>query len=401
MEDSNTDKRCCVVLAGSVTGYAGGDIHTVAIANYFTSQMETALVLGRNYSPQLAEIIDPSLNIVGSANKRLDVPIPRYSKLLICYIRRLIFACWWAIKNRSTISIAISGSHYLIDILPILICRSANRIMYWHHHTPSERTRSLALHFSLRAIEQLTLTLIKFQNVSVITVSSETYNWLKVRGISRVLLSENSVEELQSTVGGIGIPSQKVTSGANLDKDLARYPMLYVGRVSPSKGSEDLFQIIRQLREVFNGSFIVRIIGPESYYAAELNRRLIDANLGHLIEWLGFVSNADRRFLYKSSKILIVPSREEGWSLVVGEALEHGCKVICYDLIAIKNAYGQDNSQLSYIPVGDISAFVSSICNFASGKDVTDKSERSVESKCKSWHEVVSSEFVWMIRSEV
>ena len=62
--------------------------------------------------------------------------------------------------------------------------------------------------------------------------------------------------------------------------------------------------------------------------------------------------------LLAKSRVLILPSLEENWALVVGEALAAGVPVIAYDLPEIREVWGR---HVVWIEKGDVAGFAKAI----------------------------------------
>ena len=61
-------------------------------------------------------------------------------------------------------------------------------------------------------------------------------------------------------------------------------------------------------------------------YINELNDLIVEYHLEENVEFLGNVENIEK--LYKDVDIFVLPSRYEGFGLVVVEALAAGCAVV-------------------------------------------------------------------------
>ncbi|MBS0929049.1 glycosyltransferase [Klebsiella michiganensis] len=98
--------------------------------------------------------------------------------------------------------------------------------------------------------------------------------------------------------------------------------VLFVGRFDYQKGFDILIKAIEKIREK-NSNVLFRIIGD--FIGEKSNGELpqIDG-----VEFLGWKSNDEIGEFYKSSDILIMPSRWEGFAMVPIEAFMYGVPVI-------------------------------------------------------------------------
>jgi glycosyltransferase involved in cell wall biosynthesis len=100
-----------------------------------------------------------------------------------------------------------------------------------------------------------------------------------------------------------------------------------VGQVAAWKGHEDLIDSLRIL--VDNGySFTCRIYGTgDPEFAAKLRSRIETHQLTDMVEWMGYVDEADA--IYGNIDVCVVPSRfPEPFGMVAAEAGLHGLPVV-------------------------------------------------------------------------
>ncbi len=77
------------------------------------------------------------------------------------------------------------------------------------------------------------------------------------------------------------------------------------------------------------------------------------------ITFLGVILNADEKFRrVRASRLFTLPSHEENWSIVTGEAMALGVPVVAYDLPELKEVWGD---AYHAVPKGNIPAFASAI----------------------------------------
>jgi glycosyltransferase involved in cell wall biosynthesis len=100
-----------------------------------------------------------------------------------------------------------------------------------------------------------------------------------------------------------------------------------VGQIDEWKGHEDLIDALHIL-ETRHEPFVCRIFGSGSpEFAVTLESRIAEYKLTDRVEWMGFVS--ERKFIYDSMDICIVPSRRsEAFGMVAAEASMYGIPVV-------------------------------------------------------------------------
>ena len=108
---------------------------------------------------------------------------------------------------------------------------------------------------------------------------------------------------IPSSIIGLGIDIEPVSEH---DKGY----LLYMGRVEKGKNCEELFQLVRKT------SLPLKIIGHAQI------------PIPSHVEYLGFVSEPEKRQILAGCRALVLPSRNESLSLAVLEAWAHGKPVI-------------------------------------------------------------------------
>jgi glycosyltransferase involved in cell wall biosynthesis len=102
---------------------------------------------------------------------------------------------------------------------------------------------------------------------------------------------------------------------------------MYLGRLSPKKGIENLLRAMVQLRD---SRVILKVYGAgEPEYTARLVTLAKSLQLSHqTVQFMGEVTGERKRAAFCSADVCIVPSFSENFCMVVAEALAHGVPVI-------------------------------------------------------------------------
>jgi glycosyltransferase involved in cell wall biosynthesis len=101
---------------------------------------------------------------------------------------------------------------------------------------------------------------------------------------------------------------------------------LYVGRLSPEKGLDDLFQAFFALHKAYPKARL-DVVGSGPL-AEQLKSRVAGLEVRHAISFLGNKSLEDIAALFLKCTALVLPSHSEPWGLVVNESLSYGCPVV-------------------------------------------------------------------------
>jgi glycosyltransferase involved in cell wall biosynthesis len=139
----------------------------------------------------------------------------------------------------------------------------------------------------------------------------------------------------------------------------------YIGRIQESKGVVDLVrawalvvQRERRARLIIAG----RAWGPQPL--GRIHSFIHDSGLSDLVEVPGPVSEREKVRLLEHSKLMVLPSYEEGWSLIAMEAAARGAIPVLYDL----PAYAYLGDRCIRVPPGNIPALAESIVRVLQGE---------------------------------
>ncbi|MBW3603068.1 MAG: MSMEG_0565 family glycosyltransferase [Actinobacteria bacterium] len=118
-----------------------------------------------------------------------------------------------------------------------------------------------------------------------------------------------------------------------------RFLYLTVGGVEPRKGSVELIEALAEVRSAVTPAPVLVIVGGHSFqdhasYREGFFRRLgqLELELGRDVVRLGTVTEAELLAWYHTADAFVFPSVNEGWGLVVLEAMAAGLPVVTSDI---------------------------------------------------------------------
>tara|TARA_B110000902_G_scaffold125271_1_gene146213 strand:- start:1004 stop:1984 length:981 start_codon:yes stop_codon:yes gene_type:complete len=152
-----------------------------------------------------------------------------------------------------------------------------------------------------------------------------------IKSMSEKLGIENTI------VGhGIAIDVFKPNENSTLKNIRQEHVILCAGRVRKAKGHLVLLEAVKVLKEHKNWALVIAGTVDKSDFLAELKT----ISKKHSIEnQVYFVDETpDIISYYQASKIVIVPSYSEGFSLVTAEAMACGCSVIATKNVGVHSA---------------------------------------------------------------
>lgn len=173
-----------------------------------------------------------------------------------------------------------------------------------------------------RIIEKIYLKFI-YKNVFFLTISNSTKNELIKGGV----LAKNI------TVLPMGLTIPKKINNTKKEKSLT---LIFVGRLSKSKGVEDAIMATSQLSKKHTKIKLWIVGGGDKDYVQILKKMAKKLKLLDKITFFGFVSQEKKFELMGRAHFLLVPSSKEGWGLIVPEAGLVGTPSIGYNVAGLK-----------------------------------------------------------------
>nr|WP_081597021.1 glycosyltransferase family 4 protein [Haloferax sp. BAB-2207] len=135
--------------------------------------------------------------------------------------------------------------------------------------------------------------------------------------------------------------------------------VLFVGTITPRKGPDILLDAIRSLEQADNIDDFSFVFAGNQEIDIEFATNLIERSteLDTEIHFPGFVSLQELKALFASADVFVLPSHEEGWGMVITEAMASETPIVATDVSGIphqvnheENGYlieRGDSSQLS------------------------------------------------------
>lgn len=124
------------------------------------------------------------------------------------------------------------------------------------------------------------------------------------------------------------LAEEKATGGADL---------LFVGKVSPHKGQDDLVKALAAYRRLYDPQARLHLVGSpisEAYQSA-VEKFAHELGLGHAVDFAGSVSHEELIAYYGAADAFVCLSNHEGFCVPLLEAMYHRLPIVAYDNTAV------------------------------------------------------------------
>lgn len=249
--------------------------------------------------------------------------------------------------------LAYSGGEHLYDVLPALRLKLLHgtpwlALVHWVEEYPwkDKRGGTPVLHRYLYWLNRVVaMTLIKLFADRVLAVSGSTRQKLvENRGFNPAKVS--------TVYCGLDMPFAKSVRESTEPK---RYDAVFMKRLNYGKGVRDLIDIWARVVQARPDSRLLVMGSGPSEVVAEVEERIAFHGIQKNVELAGVVHDPEeKRRRLAQSRVFVLPSHEENWAIVIGEALAAGLPVIAYDLKEIRPLWGE---RVSWVPFGDVDEF--------------------------------------------
>ena len=129
--------------------------------------------------------------------------------------------------------------------------------------------------------------------------------------------------------------------------------LLAVGRLTPEKGLEYLVEAANRLPQVTQV-----VIAGASDHDSTYRQLLVKLDTENKVIFTGFTTGEDLRQLYSHARCFVLPSVNEGFPMVLLEAMAYGLPILCSDIPGTRQV---ELPEQNYFAVKDVDALCSSI----------------------------------------
>jgi len=295
---------------------AGGAVHAFEVARVLTRTHDVVVVI--------PDFLEGDVRAAFPTLALRIVRLPAFARRSTIGFQIASLFGWLTVRDvyrRS--SVIVATSHFLGDVLPLLYARRPG-IVVVHHLAASPLRRSGS-----------------FLTNAAHYVTERASLWFASFGVRGFVTSSETVKRQISTLRGnrpIVVTTNAPRSAgrhnrATSPKTLAAVPMLtYVGRLSPTKGLDLLIDAWSTVVKAIPSARL-QIAGDGSpLYRSELERRAARLGVSESIVFHGRIGENEKTRLLESSTLFAFPSREEGFGIVLAEAMSYALPCVTLDL---------------------------------------------------------------------
>ena len=169
-----------------------------------------------------------------------------------------------------------------------------------------------------------------YRKCRYVAVSSDTRNELIELGVDpqRITVIHNGAADGQSAMANIGNLEPIDPQLYELTSPYPQPHIVVLGRLVPHKQVEHVLTAAAQLRKEFAGLH-VSVVG-DGWWHDELVATADRLGVNDIVEFTGFVTEADKHAILSRAWILAMPSLKEGWGIVIIEAARHSVAAVGY-----------------------------------------------------------------------
>ena len=221
---------------------------------------------------------------------------------------------------------------------PLLRLMGLPVVLTYHSPNYEHSKWSAPARWLLRQCERISL---HFSN-RVIFVNK--YQMEKCGALDKSVFIPNGIDPVTRSEATSFLEQHGITPGGYL---------LAVGRLTPEKGFEYLVEAANRLPQV-SQVVIAGASDHDSTYRDMLER--LDVN--KKVIFTGFTTGEDLCQLYSHARALVLPSVNEGFPMVLLEAMAYGLPILCSDIPGTRQV---DLPEHNYFPVKDVDALCAAI----------------------------------------
>lgn len=312
---------------------------------------------------------------------------------LVISIKALFFGNTGVKEYKS--DIVYSSCEHIYDVLPALRLKLLNRckwyaVYHWVEDYPWREDRGntpLLRRYAYWLNRAFSGLLIKMFADNVLAVSDQTKDKL-------IAMKHIKSERIKAVYCGVEYAKiQKVVTKYKKEK-ATKYDAVFMKRLNYGKGVFDLLRIWDQVVKLKPDAKLAIIGDGADDVLQKMQEYITEKKLEKNIDILGVIYDFEEKFrIVNSAKVFLLPTHEENWAIVIGEAMACEVPVIATRLNEIVPIW-KDN--VSWCDVSDIDGFAKQVLDLtgseSKAKNQSDKAKVFVQQY--EWKLIAENELV-------
>jgi len=163
-----------------------------------------------------------------------------------------------------------------------------------------------------------------------------------------------------------------------------RYPptILFCGQMIPRKGVDLLLQSFERVLGMGLEAKLL-LVGREGKLPQML--MIISERTRQHIEYAGFQASGDLPRFFRRADLFVLPSRYDGWGVVVNQAIGAGLPVVCSDAVGAARDLIEPNGNGSIVPAGDVDALAEGLAHYLQAPGLIQQASIYSWQKAQAW----------------
>jgi glycosyltransferase involved in cell wall biosynthesis len=291
--------------------------------------------------------------------------------------------------------IVYSSCEHLYDVLPAMRLKLFNHcewyaVYHWVEDYPWREKRGntpLLNRYAYWLNRYVAGLMIKLFATQILAVSDQTKDKL-------VEIKKIKPSRIKAVYCGVEFARIREIVNKYRSEQGAQYDAVFMKRLNYGKGIKDLLEIwLQVVRKKPTAKLAVIGDGSEEV-VSQVRQFITDNGLEKNIDILGVVYDIEKKFrLLLSSKLFLLPTHEENWAIVIGEAMTCEVPVVVSRLKEIESIW-QDN--VIWCGVGQTDEFANAVINLlddpAAAKLQAQRALKFIERY--DWKKIAADEFV-------
>lgn len=117
--------------------------------------------------------------------------------------------------------------------------------------------------------------------------------------------------------------------------------ILFVGTLEPRKNITSIIEAYKKIKKENSYKHKLVICGKKGWLYTNLIKQIQSSELKDDIIYLGYITDEEKKYLYKHADFFVYPSYYEGFGIPVLEAMNYGCAVITSNISSLPEVAGK------------------------------------------------------------